>query len=83
MITNDTKKQGDTGSPAFLLGNLPKRFQPDDGVDSRLVGFPVNLLYSQIADPKEFLGTARNSTVPGRSHSSVDESTRLRGRDRR
>ena len=33
MISNDTKRQN-TSSPAFLLGNLPRRFQADDGVDS-------------------------------------------------
>lgn len=59
MISHDTHRQRDAGSPASLLGNVPERFQPDDVANSQLAGFPVNLLYSQIADPKTDMETAK------------------------
>jgi len=49
MISDDTKTRKDASSP-ILFGYLPRRIQADGGVDSRLAGFPTNLLYSQIAD---------------------------------
>ena len=52
MISDDTKRQKDASSPVFWFGNIPRQIRSDDGVDSRLAGFPVNLLYSQIADPE-------------------------------
>jgi hypothetical protein len=50
MVSEDTKNQKDASSPVFWFGNLPPRIRSDEGVDSRLAGFPANLLYSQIAD---------------------------------
>jgi hypothetical protein len=44
MDSTDTKHR-----PSWL-GNIPRQFRPDDSHDFRLVGFPVNLLYSEIAD---------------------------------
>jgi hypothetical protein len=50
---------GNEGSPVCLFGNIPRRIRPDEAVDSRLAGFPVNLLYSQIADPETDRETAK------------------------
>jgi hypothetical protein len=52
MISNNTNEQKDASSPVRWFGNLPRRILPDEGVDPRLAGFPANLLYSQIIDPK-------------------------------
>ena len=49
MISEDTKKQKHATGPVWF-GNLPRRIRPHEAVDSRLAGFPANLLYSQIAD---------------------------------
>ena len=59
MISNGTKRQKDASSPVFWVGNLPRRIRPDEAIDSRLAGFPVNLLYSQIADPETDRETAK------------------------
>jgi hypothetical protein len=59
MISDDSKKQKDASSPVFWFGNLPRPIRSGDGVDSRLAGFPVNLLYSQIADPETNRETAK------------------------
>jgi hypothetical protein len=59
MISDVTKRQKDASSPVFWLGNLPRRIRPDEVVDSRLAGFPVNLLYSQIVDPQTDRETAK------------------------
>jgi hypothetical protein len=59
MISDVTKKQKDASSPVIWFGNLPRPIRPDDGVDSRLAGFPANLLYSQIADPETDRETAK------------------------
>ena len=58
MISEDTKTRKDSSSPIWF-GNLSRRIQADGGVDSRLAGFPANLLYSQIADPKTDTQTAK------------------------
>jgi hypothetical protein len=50
MISDVTKRQKDASSPVIWFGNLPRPIRPDNGVDSRLAGFPANLLYSQVAD---------------------------------
>lgn len=47
------------GSPVFLFGNIPRPIRPDETVDSRLAGFPANLLYSQITDLETERETAR------------------------
>ena len=59
MISEDTKNQKDASSPVFWFGNLPRPIRSDEGVDSRLAGFPANLLYSQIADPETDGETAK------------------------
>ena len=58
MISDDTKTRK-VASSQVLFGNLPRRIQADGGVDSRLAGFPANLLYSQIADPETDRETAK------------------------
>ena len=58
MISEDTKKQKLASGPVWF-GNLPRRIRPDEAVDSRLAGFPANLLYSQIADPGTNSETAK------------------------
>jgi hypothetical protein len=61
MISNDTKRRKDASGPATWFGNLPRPIRTEDGVDSRLAGFPANLLYSQIAHPKtDSQGQARS-----------------------
>jgi hypothetical protein len=42
-----------------LFSNLPRRILRDEVIDSRLAGFPVNLLYSQIIDPRLDRETAK------------------------
>ena len=59
MISDDTKRQKGASSPVIWFGNLPRPIRPDVGVDSRLAGFPANLLYSQIADPDTDRETAK------------------------
>jgi hypothetical protein len=59
MISDVTKRQKNASGPATWFGNLPRPIRADDGVDSRLAGFPVNLLYSQIADPETDRETAK------------------------
>ncbi len=59
MISENTKRQKDASSPVCWLGNLPRRIRSDEGADSRLAGFPANLLYSQIADPETDTTTAK------------------------
>jgi hypothetical protein len=58
MISEDTKKQKHASGPVWF-SNLPPRIQPGGAADSRLAGFPANLLYSQIADPKTDTQTAK------------------------
>jgi hypothetical protein len=58
MVSEDTKRQKHASGPVWF-GNLPRRIRPDEAVDSRLAGFPANLLYSQIADPKTDPQTAK------------------------
>ena len=50
---------GNEDSPVFLFGNIPRPIRPDETVDSRLAGFPANLLYSHIADPETDRETAK------------------------
>jgi hypothetical protein len=45
MISDVTKKQKDASSPVIWFGNLPRPIRPVNGVDSRLAGFPANLLH--------------------------------------
>lgn len=59
VISDVTEKQKGASSPAIWFGNLPRPIRPDDGVDSRLAGFPANLLYPQIADPGTDRETAK------------------------
>jgi hypothetical protein len=59
MLSNDTTEQQDASGPVRLFGNLPRRIRPNEGADSRLAGFPANLLYSRIADPETDKGTAK------------------------
>ena len=59
MISEDTKNQKVASRPVFWFGNLPCSIRSDEEVDSRLAGFPANLLYSQIADPEMDTKTAK------------------------
>lgn len=59
MISDVTKRQKNVNSPVFLFGNLTRPIRRDDGVDSRLAGFPANLLYSQVPDPHTNRETAK------------------------
>jgi len=53
------RPMGNESSPVFLFGNVPRPIRPDESVDSRLAGFPANLLYSQISDPETDRETAK------------------------
>ena len=59
MISDDTNRQKEASSPLLWFGNLPRQIRPDEAADSRLAGFPANLLYSQIADPETNRETAK------------------------
>jgi hypothetical protein len=59
MIPDITKTQKGASSPEFQFGNLPRPMRSGNAVDSRLAGFPANLLYSQIADPETDRETAK------------------------
>jgi hypothetical protein len=59
MISDDTNRQEEASSPLFWFGNLPRRIRSDETADSRLAGFPVNLLYSQIVDRETDKETAK------------------------
>lgn len=52
MFSDDTKRQKYSSSPVVWFGNLPRQIRSVEMVHSRLVGFPVNLLNFQIADPE-------------------------------
>lgn len=59
MIPDNTERQKGASNPVSSFGNVPRRIRPGESVDPRLVGFPVNLLYSQIADPETDIETAK------------------------
>jgi hypothetical protein len=59
MISDNTNKQKYATNAVVSFGNIPHQIRSDHGVDSRLAGFPVSLLYSQIADPELDKETAK------------------------
>ena len=58
MISDDTNNQKDARKAVVSFGNVPRQIRGEDGGVSRLAGFPVSLLYSQIADPERDKQTA-------------------------
>ena len=59
MTSEGAKKEKRASSPVVSYGNLPRQITCDNGVDCRLADFPVNLLYSQLADPETDAVTAK------------------------
>jgi hypothetical protein len=59
MISDNSNEQNDPSNAVISFGNVPHQIQGDDGGGSQLAGFPVNLLYSQIANPEIDKETAK------------------------
>ena len=59
MISDNANEQKDASNPVVSFGNIPRQIRSDGGPYSQLAGFPVNLLYSQIANPEIDKETAK------------------------
>jgi hypothetical protein len=59
MTSEDAEREKRKSSPVVSYGNIPGQIKCEEGIDCRLVGFPTNLLYSQLADRETDAVTAK------------------------